>query len=234
MPAILFDLFGTLITVESDDKAHKALSDKLSEIHGKVFSGDEHFKIYHELVHSVSGDRLTSSQAVWRALEILSSRYGFKLKVTRSQIHLMHLEFHIEYAEPYPDSYTSLMLAKSACGKVGLVTDADNNMAWGIIRRLGFDTYLDVVVTSEAYGVSKPNPKLFLIAAEKLSVSPVECAMIGDSWKDVEGAKKAGMKAVLVKHRDVELTVEPDEIATSLHEAVEKTIRILGCRKGSL
>ncbi len=234
MPAVFFDLFGTLITAESDDKAHRALSEKLSEIHGGVFSGDEHFRIYHELVHSVGGEKLTSSQAVWRALEILSSRYGFKLKVTQSQVRLMHLKFHVEYAEPYPDSHTSLMLAKSACGKVGLITDADDEMAWGIIRRLGFDSYLDVVVTSEAYGVSKPNPKLFLIAAERLGVSPVECAMIGDSWKDVEGAKKAGMKAVLVKHRDIELTVEPDEIATSLYEAVEKTIRILGCRKSSI
>ncbi len=231
MGTILFDLFGTLITAESDDKAHKALSNKLSEIHGRVFSGDEHFGLYHELVHSVGGGKLTSSQAVWRALEILSSRYSFEIRVTPRQVRSMHLEFHVKYAEPYPDSYTSLMLAKNACGKVGLVTDADDDMAWGIIRRLGFDKYLDVVVTSEAYGVSKPNPKLFLIAAEKLGVNPGECAMIGDSWKDVEGAKKAGMKAVLVKHRDVELTVEPDATASTLSEAVEKAVGILGCRK---
>ena len=47
--------------------------------------------------------------------------------------------------------------------------------------------------------------------------------MIGDSWKDVEGAKNAGLRAVLIlRKRDIleKLKVNPDYIASSLSDAL--------------
>lgn len=230
MECIIFDLFGTLITAESDDNAHRALSKELAHIHGYVFSWEEHFELYYELVHRGREEKFTSNQAVWKALLILSDKHGFKPKIDYDEIRRLHLMFHIDYAEPYQDAKEALSLAKKLCGKVGLVTDADTEMALGILRRLGLLEYLDVVVTSEEYGVNKPDPKLFLIAAEKLGVNPTRCVMIGDSWKDVEGAKKAGMKAIFLKRRDIELTINPDAEAHSLVEAVKKAVELVGCK----
>ncbi len=234
MHAILFDLFGTLITAESDDNAHRALSEKLAHIHNYVFSGEEHFQLYYELIHGRrSREKIASStKAVWEALRELSRKYGFELKIDYPSVRKLHLMFHIAYAEPYPDAVDALKKAKALCGKIGLVSDADNDMVYGILYRLGLLRYLDTIVTSEEIGVSKPDPKLFLVAAERLGVRPENTAMIGDSWKDVEGAKNAGMKAVLVLRRKEvleNLRVKPDDIVENLIEAVDKAAGLVGC-----
>jgi len=47
-------------------------------------------------------------------------------------------------------------------------------------------------------GCRKPAPELLLGAAAELAVEPRRCAMIGDIGADVEAAKAAGMRGVLV------------------------------------
>lgn len=45
---------------------------------------------------------------------------------------------------------------------------------------------------------SKPDPEVFLIAAEKLGISPSECVVIEDSDAGIEAAKAGGMYAVAI------------------------------------
>ncbi|TET38100.1 MAG: HAD family phosphatase, partial [Anaerolineales bacterium] len=60
--------------------------------------------------------------------------------------------------------------------------------------------------TISAYNIpGKPNPAVFLKAAEELNVSPNNCIVIEDSTSGVEAAKRAGMKCVAV------LTTHPAE-----------------------
>jgi beta-phosphoglucomutase len=54
---------------------------------------------------------------------------------------------------------------------------------------------------------SKPNPEIFLTAAERLDVSPANCVVIEDSPHGIEGARRGGMKsiAVLTTHSAAEM-----------------------------
>ncbi len=71
-----------------------------------------------------------------------------------------------------------------------------------VVERLeeeGIRDLFSAIVTSDIVGVVKPHPDIFREALRSLDVSPEEAVMIGDSINDdVEGAKKVGMKAVLV------------------------------------
>ena len=54
------------------------------------------------------------------------------------------------------------------------------------------------VVTSCEVGASKPDPLLFDTGARRLGLAPTEVLHVGDRWDlDVEGARRAGMGAVL-------------------------------------
>jgi beta-phosphoglucomutase len=43
---------------------------------------------------------------------------------------------------------------------------------------------------------SKPNPDIFLHAANRLGVRPENCVVIEDAPHGVEGARRAGMKSI--------------------------------------
>lgn len=65
-------------------------------------------------------------------------------------------------------------------------------------RRLSLDTLFDgaVVTLDDVAGRSKPEPDLFLAAADRLGVVPGGCAVIEDAPHGVEAARRAGMVSV--------------------------------------
>jgi len=67
------------------------------------------------------------------------------------------------------------------------------------IRRIGIDHHFAGALAARDLGVSKPDPRLFHAACERLGVAPNEVVHVGDDAAlDVEGALGAGMVAVWV------------------------------------
>ncbi len=72
----------------------------------------------------------------------------------------------------------------------------------------------------------KPAPGLVLAAAAALGVDPVDCALIGDIGPDVEAARAAGARAILVPTPATlpHEVAEAPEVAETLEEAVDLLI----------
>lgn len=64
-------------------------------------------------------------------------------------------------------------------------------------ERMGFR--LPPIVMSRESGPVKPDPEALWIAASSLGVRPERCVMVGDFVYDLIGARRAGMRAVLVE-----------------------------------
>jgi beta-phosphoglucomutase len=58
--------------------------------------------------------------------------------------------------------------------------------------------YFDAIVGMEDTTRGKPDPQVFLVAAEKLSVPPDRCVVLEDAVAGIEAAKAGGMKCVAV------------------------------------
>ena len=56
----------------------------------------------------------------------------------------------------------------------------------------------DVVVDSCEVGVRKPDQEIYLLACERLNLSPVDCLFLDDHIENVAAAKVMGMDAILV------------------------------------
>lgn len=65
-----------------------------------------------------------------------------------------------------------------------------------ILEKTGLNKYFDVVVSSREAGKSKPEPDVFLLAAQKLGVHPENCLVVEDSKNGIKAAKSAGMKCI--------------------------------------
>lgn len=59
-----------------------------------------------------------------------------------------------------------------------------------------FRNYFDAVVTAEDVHRGKPDPEVFLLAAQQLEVIPARCIVIEDAASGIEAAHRAGMQAI--------------------------------------
>jgi len=64
-----------------------------------------------------------------------------------------------------------------------------------ILSRLGLAGFFDAVADGTAITYSKPDPEVFLLAAEKLGVSPAEALVVEDADAGIEAARAGGFFA---------------------------------------
>ena len=79
--------------------------------------------------------------------------------------------------------------------------------SWGDsgYERSTFGELFDAVVISSEVGLRKPDPAIFLLAAERVGVPPTECVFVDDLLPNAEAAKAVGMEGIV--HRSAEFTV---------------------------
>jgi len=65
-----------------------------------------------------------------------------------------------------------------------------------VLSELKIKDKFDVLTSGQEVKLGKPNPDIFLLAAQKLQVPPQHCVVIEDAKNGVLAAKKAGMKCV--------------------------------------
>ncbi len=79
----------------------------------------------------------------------------------------------------------------------------------------GLASYFDTVICGDEVTKAKPDPEIFLKAAEKLSLSPQDCYVFEDSFNGIRAAHAAGCVAVMV----IDL-MEPDKEIRSLADYI--------------
>lgn len=103
----------------------------------------------------------------------------------------------------FPDVVPLLRTLRERGYRIGLLTNGSEAQQLEKLARTGLDAAFDAVCISEQIGVQKPDPRAFTLLAERLGVDPQACVFVGDDPdKDVRGARRAGMRAVLVDRAD--------------------------------
>lgn len=106
--------------------------------------------------------------------------------------------YEIGAADLYDDAVPCLAALKAAGFLVGVAGNQPPDVSERLMASLGLD--LDVVASSAAWGVEKPDPEFFTRVASAAGLEPAEIAYVGDRVdNDVLPAKAAGMVAVFVR-----------------------------------
>ena len=85
---------------------------------------------------------------------------------------------------------------KSAGVKIAIGSSSKN--APTILKQIGLDTTFDAVSDGNNITRSKPEPEVFLIAAERLGLNPVDCLVVEDAEAGITAALAANMKTLAV------------------------------------
>lgn len=116
---------------------------------------------------------------------------------------------------PYPDTLAALRRLRDK----GIPAAVVSNIPWdirGIFRRHEAEDLVDEFVLSYVEGVMKPDPKIFLVACQRIGVAPADALMVGDSAEADGGAAAVGIRTAIID--PVPSDQRPDSLVSTLDD----------------
>lgn len=102
-------------------------------------------------------------------------------------------------AEPLPGAHRVVEGLREAGVPVGLASSSRRPWVEACLETIGLDGHFDAIVTGSDVERGKPDPEIYLLAAERLGVNPVSCLAIEDAPAGIEAAHAAGMECWAVR-----------------------------------
>jgi putative hydrolase of the HAD superfamily len=195
--AVLLDALGTLVELE---RPWPRLVAELGARGTTVTEADARRAMlaemaYYKANHDDAGDRAGLADLRRRCAAVVRGELGVELAVDEVQAAMLAaIRFR-----PYPEASGVLAaLRERGCALV-VVSNWDVSLH-DVLDRTRLRPLVDAVVTSAELGVAKPDPAIFARALVLAGgVAPEEALHAGDDVAaDVEGARAAGIAAVLV------------------------------------
>lgn len=142
--------------------------------------------------------------------------------LTDEEIHLYANEKEAIYREIFADTIVPLpglvdildefskMGMKIAVGSSGMRKNVNF-----VLEKCGISSYFDAIADGDMIRNAKPDPEVFLLAANLLGLRPEECLVFEDSFAGIEAARRAGMKVVALattyartEHQDYDMLID--------------------------
>ncbi len=105
---------------------------------------------------------------------------------------------HLESQPILPGVVDYLNAAQELGLKLAVASSSPNTWVAGHLSRLNLSHFFKVICTADDVEKTKPDPALFLLAAERLEVDTSEVIIFEDSTNGVKAANRAGIFVVAV------------------------------------
>ena len=229
---VLFDLDDTLFDHANTARATLAITTAgLPEFQGVDLEAlyQQYSEILEEMHPQVLAGRYSYADARRLRFQRLLAPYGLgSTDAEAEQFAHRHYSNYQHQRRPVPGALP-LLEALKPHHRIGIVTNNRTSEQQEKLAQLGMAHLVDALITSEDVGVTKPNPRIYEVALERLQCSPTEAVMVGDNWlADVVGALEAGIRPVwLNRFGGTRALSHVDEI-TSLEPLADVLLKITG------
>ncbi|MFA5092229.1 MAG: HAD family phosphatase [Candidatus Paceibacterota bacterium] len=202
--AIIFDMDG----VVSDTQ----------KLHSKVES-----EILSRFDINLTPDEITQRYSGVKTKEFVSQLLAEKgIETDIMQLMVEKWQKMEELAEQTVDPIDGIFEMLDQCKNLGLKmaigTASNINYATKVLNSLNILNKFDFIVTGDMVKAGKPEPDIFLLAANKIKMLPTDCVVIEDGLNGMIAANRAGMKCIaLVKNIDFNKYPTKNQVL-SLHD----------------
>lgn len=185
--AVIFDLDGVIV---STDDCHYRAWKKMADEEGIYFD--------REINNRLRGvSRMASLDIVLERAEKHYSKEEKLALAERKNNCYKELIYELTPRDILPGVAKRLAELKENGIRIAIGSSSKNTPI--ILKQIGLDTYFDAVSDGNIITHSKPDPEVFLKAAEMLGISPENCMIVEDADAGIEAGKRAGMKTLSVQ-----------------------------------
>lgn len=232
--AVLFDLFDTLLLIEGGEAFYTPCLKKLHNFlvrKGVSASFEEFRRVYFEVRDRLYMETSRNLEEphfkvrVWQTLKKLGYNYDIADPIIIGATEAFAEEF-ARYVKMDKKAIATLKKLNRKY-KLGIVSNfALPECARKLLEKFHLKEYFDTVVISAEVNKRKPSPKIFKKALSEIKAEPSKAVFIGDTPDmDIKGAKKVGMKAILIERR-IFAADRPTQFVGKVKP--DKTIKSLG------
>lgn len=178
-----------------------------------------------EKVHAMSIRSLARPFAIKKLKGFFGEAFDYNA-VHEKRIELMDKYIEKNGIEAKDGADELLGYLKSNGYKIALATATGFIRTKLYLEQLNLYKYFDEIVCASMVAKGKPEPDIYLYAAEKIGLNPNECIALEDSQNGIISANSAGCKTVMVP----DLDGPSDEIKLMLYDVangLKDVIRIL-------
>ncbi len=180
----IFDLDGVIVdTAKYHYLAWKKLANEL---------GFEFTKQQNELFKGVSRKRCLEILLEIGDVDATQEQFD-RWMVNKNQDYLSYIE-DMDKSEILPDVLKVLDYLKGK--KVPMALGSASKNAKPILEKVKLMPYFDVIVDGTDVTKAKPDPEVFLIAAERLGAKPENCIVFEDAVAGIQAANAAKMTSI--------------------------------------
>ena len=218
LKAVFFDFGGTLMSIESDEKAHYHLMESVKSKYDLNEPVEKLLKKYTYYTHSYP------TPMEYRKAFGKGNIMNAFMKILRNKkpdyewFWDEYLKMHKKHVRLYAGAVEALSWVKRNNFHLGMISDIDTDYLFDQLNALEIMNLFDSITTSEEAGFRKPDKRIFNTALEKAECTGNESIYIGDKMdRDIAGGKNVGMKAILFSNDHVNTSCDcPDFITDRL------------------
>jgi len=204
--AILFDMDGVVIDSE---KLYSQSEKKLLAQYGVKFEESDWYYIkgctekeFYDLVYSKFDINIPRKELVSKGRNFLKNVFTKELK--------------------YMNGFNEFYSFSKKKYKLALVTSTGPELVNHIDSLLSIYEKFDLVITSKDTTIHKPNPDPYLIAMERLQLSPHECIICEDSIQGIKAGKAAGSYVIALEGSlEKEVLTDADLIIPNFYDLMK-------------
>lgn len=181
--AVLFDLDGVL--ADSEPMWNEIDGALLAE-YGVTYGG--------EYKHVVLG------KSFQLALQFYKDTFNVRAEVEEMALRRTQIatDFYARRIPMFAEAPVVLRQLRDAGLKIGLASSSVRALVVPFLERHDLKKYFHALTTGEEVERGKPNPDIYLRAAQKVEVEPRYCLVVEDALSGVAAGKSAGMTVVAI------------------------------------
>ncbi len=226
---VFFDLDDTLTDSESAHKTAilKICNDYSITVDDNDAISNEWLDITYKYLDLYFANKMTIERQ--RSLRLLNFFGNHGHQISENDAMEIYPGYHNYFTNSciaFSDTLPSLERIRNHNIKTGIITNGTSEDQLIKLKNNNLTDYIDYLIISENFGISKPDKDIFLIAARQAQVSIRECLYTGDSFYfDYQGGTNAGMETYLLDRKGSNISHEV-KCVHSLEEFVSKALNI--------